>query len=594
MTTTDAATRIKQAVDILDLIGSVVPLKRIGTRYVGLCPFHREKTPSFQVDVTHGLFYCFGCGAGGDAITFAMRHWNLTFPEAVQTLADRYHVILPEGALGSTRKKPEVLSAISRALEIACEFFISRLQHPEQGRLAREYIEKRGLSPKLVQEHRLGYAPAGWDHLLRHLQSKGIDAETAVRSGLLIRSDKGFFYDRFRHRLMFPITASDGTLVAFGGRSLDGTEPKYLNSPETELYHKGRTLYQYPAALEACRTKRQILLVEGYMDLLAFHQRGFRRVVATLGTALTPHQVRLLQRLADEVVLVYDGDASGQKAMLRALPLFLRQGLAASCLTLPSGMDPDDYLKNHGLEAFTALLETRRELLHFAIDAVASTWNGTSQDKVRVIKECAELVADVAEPVLREEMARLLGAKLSLSEAAVQSHLSSSPQERQLQRAFHSVRTAHRRNAALHVPSAEETILRLIVQHPSLAERAYELGVLEVLEPSPMANVLKALLMLEIQNTGDDFSLASVTFPDEESQKLWARLILEKDENALEENAAQLVLEERVESLRLRYRSKKLEEIRAALMHADRSGDAHARKKLLEEYQALCAAQRRG
>lgn len=594
MTTSDAVSRIKQAVDILDLIGSVVSLRRVGTRYVGLCPFHREKTPSFQVDVAQGLFYCFGCGAGGDVITFAMRHWNLTFPEAVKALADRYHVPLPENIPGFSKKKRELLSVLAQVLAIACDFFTHRLQHSEQGRLAREYIAARGLPPEVVQEQRLGYAPLGWDHLLRHLQSKGIDPELAVRSGLVVRSEKGTFYDRFRHRLIFPITAPDGSLVAFGGRSLDGTEPRYLNSPETELYQKGRTLYQYATAMEACQATRQVIVVEGYMDLLAFHARGFRRVVATLGTALTPHQVRLLQRLADEVVLVYDGDASGQKAMLRALPLFLRQGLAASCLTLPSGMDPDDYLKGHGLEAFTALLPTRRELLHFAVDAVASTWNGTSQDKVRVIKECADLVSDVQDPVLHEDMARLLGTRLFLSENAVLRHFSRTAENASARRAFPRSRTAFAQSTTLQVPSAEETILRLIVQYPILAEHARGLGVLEYLEPSSEATILEALLRQSTIESQGGFSTTSVTLPDEPSQSLWARLMMEKNENILDENAARLLLEERIHSLRIRYRRKKLEEIRAALVHADLSGDPLTRKKLLEEYQALCAAHRRG
>lgn len=594
MTTSDAATRIKQAVDVLDLIGSAVPLKRVGTRYVGLCPFHREKTPSFQVDAAAGLFYCFGCGAGGDVITFTMRHWNLSFPEAVKYLADRYHVPLPQGPLGLPKEKAGVLAAISRALEIACDFFVSRLNHPEAGRTARDYIQKRGLPPHLVRSQRLGYAPQGWDQLLRHLQSKGIDPETAARSGLVVRSDKGTFYDRFRHRLMFPISAPDGSLVAFGGRSLDGTEPKYLNSPETDLYHKGRTLYQYATAREACREVRQVLLVEGYMDLLAFHAQGFYRVVATLGTALTPQQVRLLQRLADEVVLVYDGDPSGQKAMLRAAPLFLQQGLAAACLTLPSGMDPDDYLRTHGLEAFLKLLPTRREMTAFAVDALTRTWDGTVQDKVRVIKELENLLGEVREPVLRDEMARLLATKLSLPEAVVHSHLAGSA------RGFPSARTAARsrgvfpRMTATDVPSVEETVVRLMIQHPRLAKDAEALGILDLLEPTPMAVLVEAILAHAQHDPPEGFSPASLALPDEHTQTLLARLMMEKDDNALDEEHARLLLEERIQSLAKRRRKKRLAELRAALAHAERAGDAQARKKLLEEYRALCAAERRG
>jgi len=594
VTTSDAATRIKQAVDVLDLIGSAVPLKRIGTRYVGLCPFHREKTPSFQVDAAAGLFYCFGCGAGGDVITFTMRHWNLTFPEAVKYLADRYHVPLPEASVGPSKEKAGVLAAMSRSLDIACDFFVSRLNHPEQGRTARDYIQKRGLPPDLVRSQRLGYAPQGWDQLLRHLQSQGIDPETAARSGLVVRSDKGTFYDRFRHRLTFPISAPDGSLVAFGGRSLDGTEPKYLNSPETDLYHKGRTLYQYATAREACRDERQVLLVEGYMDVLAFHAQGFYRVVATLGTALTPHQVRLLQRLADEVVLVYDGDASGQKAMLRTVPLFLQHGLAASCLTLPAGMDPDDYLKTYGLQAFLELLHTRREITAFFVDALARTWDGTVQDKVRVIKQLEDLVEEVREPVLRDEMVRLLAARLSLPEAVVHSHFAGSGRSFSTARMAARARGAPTRVTVGDVRPVEETVVRLMLHHPRLARDAAALGVLDLLEPSPMAALLEALLSHAHQVPPEDFSPASLALPDEETQTLLARLMMEKDDNTLDEEDARVLLEERIQSLVKRRRKRRLAELRTALAHAERSGDAQARKKLLEEYQALCAAERRG
>ncbi len=594
MTTSDAATRIKHAVDVLDLIGSAVPLRRVGNRYVGLCPFHREKTPSFQVDAAAGFFYCFGCRAGGDVITFTMRHWNLSFPEAIKYLADRYRVPLPETALGLSKEKAGALAAIARAMEIACDFFVSRLHHPEQGRAARDYIQKRGLPPELVRSQRLGYAPQGWDQLLRHLQSKGLDPETAVRSGLVVRSDRGTFYDRFRDRLMFPISAPDGSLVAFGGRSLDGSEPKYLNSPETELYHKGRTLYQYGTAREACREERQVLLVEGYMDLLAFHAQGFYRVVATLGTALTPHQVRLLHRLADEVILVYDGDASGQKAMLRAVPLFLQHGLPASCLTLPSGMDPDDYLKTYGLKAFLELLPTRRELMTFAVDTLTQTWKGTAQDKVRIIKELGSLVGDVQEPVLRNEMVRLLAAKLSLPEPVVRSHFSGLGSGSLPAGTAVRPRTAFPRVTVHDVPCVEETIVRLLLQHPRLTKVAVALKVLDHVEPSPMAALLEAMLKQGEQEAPEDFSPTALELPNEETQTLLARLIMEKDHNALDEEDARLLLEERIQSLVRRRRKQTLAEIRTALAHADKSGDAQTRKKLLEEFQALCAAERRG
>ncbi len=293
------------------------------------------------------------------------------------------------------------------------------------------------------------------------------------------------------------------------------------------------------------------------MDALAFHAQGFYRVVATLGTALTPHQVRLLQRLADEVVLVYDGDASGQKAMLRAVPLFLQQGLAASCLTLPAGMDPDDYLRTHGLQAFLECLSARREIATFAVDAIARTWDGTVQDKVRVIKELESLVGEVREVIVRDEMIRLLAQKLSLPEAVVHSHFAGSRS-----RVPNARRTIHApgaltRATAGDVPSVEETVVRLILQYPRLARDAVALGLLDLLEPSPMAALLEAMLAQAQQDPSEDFSLASVVFPDEQTQTLLARLMMEKDDNALNEEDARLLLEERIQSLVKRRRKKK-------------------------------------
>lgn len=304
--------------------------------------------------------------------------------------------------------------------------------------------------------------------------------------------------------------------------------------------------------------------------------------------------MRLLHRLADEVILVYDGDASGQKAMLRAVPLFLQHGLPASCLTLPSGMDPDDYLKTYGLKAFLELLPTRRELMTFAVDTLTQTWKGTAQDKVRIIKELGSLVGDVQEPVLRNEMVRLLAAKLSLPEPVVRSHFSGLGSGSLPAGTAVRPRTAFPRVTVHDVPCVEETIVRLLLQHPRLTKVAVALKVLDHVEPSPMAALLEAMLKQGEQEAPEDFSPTALELPNEETQTLLARLIMEKDHNALDEEDARLLLEERIQSLVRRRRKQTLAEIRTALAHADKSGDAQTRKKLLEEFQALCAAERRG
>ncbi|SMC24001.1 DNA primase [Desulfacinum hydrothermale DSM 13146] len=594
MTTSDVATRIKQAVDAVDLIGQVVPLRRVGSRYMGLCPFHREKTPSFQVDAGNGLFYCFGCGAGGDVITFAMRHWDLDFGEAVRYLAERYHVPLPELEKQRPGRRSSDTQAILSALEEACTFYYRQLHQSEKGRVARDYIRSRGLTAQVVEQQRLGYAPDGWNALLTHFRRRGISEEVGVQAGLFITSKKGTLYDRFRHRLIFPITNGEGKVVAFGGRSLDGSEPKYLNSPETPVYHKGRMLYQWATAREACRQVRQVLLVEGYMDLLAFHLHGFYRVVATLGTALTVQQVRLMGRVADEVVLVYDGDAAGRRAMLRTLPLFAQEGVSASCLVLPEAMDPDDYLSRHGLEAFLALLEKRQDLAHFAVDHHVDTWNGTSQDKVRVLKDLQEVVRQVAQPVVRQEIVSHLAERLALPQSVVQEQLFASARSR-APRPIKGIPPAPARGVGVSdIQPPEETITRLLVLYPELAREVSLKEALGLFRESPLRTLVAAMAQQESDHgTVDPDGLLRIV-SDAQAVNLLTRYLMERDQADLEIDQARILVLERLQVLREQNRKKRFQELQQRLQKADQEGDAQMRRQLLKEYQALCATVKRG
>ena len=396
MTGSGIATLVKQAVDIIDVIGRAVHLRRSGNRHVGLCPFHEEKTPSFHVDAENQFYHCFGCGTGGDVLSFVMRHQNLTFADAVKYLADRYNIQLPQKdqsvqsdlLQASQEERRRILAAV----ECAADFFYRQLHLAREGMAAREYIAGRGLPDEVVESQKLGYAPARWDGLFEHLKKNGIEPALAVKAGLLSKSsnDSSKFFDRFRNRLIFPIRDERGTIVAFGGRILskdEQNEPKYLNSPETPVYHKGKMLYQYAVAREACRQVRQVLLVEGYMDLLAFHAKDFFRVAATLGTALTSQQVRLLSRMCDEVVLAYDGDEAGERAILRALPLFLQEELSVSCIRFPDGLDPDDFLKRFGLSELERLIKQREELGAYTVRKAVSQWDGSSAGRAQIFSE---------------------------------------------------------------------------------------------------------------------------------------------------------------------------------------------------------------
>ena len=377
---------IRARVDLVDLVGAVVPLKRAGERWKGLCPFHQEKTPSFTVNPKQNIFYCFGCHAGGDAFEFLRRHDRLEFPEAVRLLAERAGVPLPgREATPETGARDGLLAL----MEWAARRFEAELWEAPEAARARSYLETRGIDRDTARAFRLGYAPEGWDHLLGAARREGHPVEALLAAGLVIpRQNASGHYDRFRGRLIFPIADTQGRVIAFGGRGLAGEEPKYLNSPETPLYLKGQTLYSLHRARERMAETRRALLVEGYVDCLMAHQYGFGEAVAVLGTALTPQQLGLLRRYADEAILFFDADRAGQEAARRAEDLLersadpqwwaltrrpdtlARRGLRLRVATLPSGHDPDTFLRAEGAEALEAACRAARPLLLFALDRV--------------------------------------------------------------------------------------------------------------------------------------------------------------------------------------------------------------------------------
>jgi DNA primase len=425
---------IRGRVDLVDLVGAVVPLRRAGERWKGLCPFHQEKTPSFTVNPKLGLFHCFGCHAGGDAIEFLRRHDRLDFPEAVRLLAERAGVALP-GRDGE--REPGARDGLLALTEWAARRFERWLWEREDAERARRYLEGRGIARETAAGFRLGYAPEGWDHLLSAARAESFTPEALLGAGLVLPRQTGTgHYDRFRGRLIFPIADTQGRVIAFGGRALAGEEPKYLNSPETALYQKGQTLYALHLARETMTTSRRALLVEGYVDCLMAHQHGLREAVAVLGTALTPAQLGLLRRYADEALLFFDADRAGQEAARRAEELIeqssapdrwaetrrandlTRAGLRLKVATLPTGHDPDTFLRAEGREAFDAACRAARPLLLFALDRVfaeedTASHRGRATGIARVALMLSK-VQDADEAIeLGREAARRLGVDAS-------------------------------------------------------------------------------------------------------------------------------------------------------------------------------------
>ncbi len=397
---------IRAAADIVDVAGDYVQLKRSGSRFKGLCPFHNEDTPSFSIDPEKNLYYCFGCGNGGDVFKFVQEIEGVGFLEAVRMLAERYDIPLPE-----EEADPEAANereAILHALRFAARFFYRQLTQTDRGRPALDYLRTRGYTPSTIKQFGLGYAPDRWDALLTAAEDEQIDPETLEKAGLVIeRNDGSGYYDRYRGRIIFPIFSHIGKVLAFAGRILDedADQPKYINSPETEVYHKKEVLYGLHQAKRAIRQTNEVLLVEGYTDVISLSQAGVENVVASSGTALTDGQVKALDRYAKRVLLLYDADEAGGRATMRGMDRVLEQGMGAYAVELPEGDDPDDYVQANGGEAFRHYVESnRQDLPSFAYQRARRAGRlGTPEDRVEVQREIIESVARIPDPNLRRE-----------------------------------------------------------------------------------------------------------------------------------------------------------------------------------------------
>ena len=411
---------VQARTDIAEVIGRYIPLRRAGRHFKALCPFHHEKTPSFMVNTEKQIFHCFGCGTGGNIFSFLMQHDRMTFPEAVRQLADHAGVRLPEREAGSRNGTHERLVALTEKI---CHFFERTLDHPLQGKAARVYLEGRGVTEPTRRAFRLGYAPAGWDHLLGAARTTGVSTDDLEAVGLIVKG-RANYYDRFRNRLIFPIVDVRGRVVGFGGRSLDSEEPKYLNSPETLLYTKGRHLFGLSQAKDAIVQQKTAVVVEGYFDCVVLADAGISPVVSPLGTALTVDQARLLKRYAESVILAFDADAAGEAATLRGIDLLVEAGLHVHIAQLPDGVDPDECLRSSGRASFEARLGRSVSLFDFLVECALRRYPATgTEQKVKAAQFVLPTLAKVPNAMLRSEYVRLLSDRLRLDEAAVAAEL---------------------------------------------------------------------------------------------------------------------------------------------------------------------------
>jgi DNA primase len=408
---------IRERLDLVELVGGYVQLKRSGKNFVGLCPFHQEKTPSFNVSPERNIWHCFGCQETGDAYRFLMEHDHLSFPEAVRALAQRVGVDLSPYEGGG--RGTDEFDQLYQAHELA-ERLYRKVLGTDEGKAARDEIARRGLSREVVDEYRLGASPAGWDRLVGLAAREGLRASILEKGGLAIRRDSGGHYDRFRGRLMFPIHAPGGRPIGFGGRVLDGTEPKYLNSPETPLFRKRKTLYGIPQATAALRESRHAILVEGYTDVLGLATHGIRGALAALGTAFTADHAAWLKRSCDKVTVVFDGDDAGRKAAESSVGPLLGAGLEVALVMLPAGEDPDTLLRSEGPEAMARRLEEGGNPIDVLLGDEAYE-GGPARE--RAVRRVLEALAPVADPIRRRVLLQEVSIRVGVPAAMLEEQL---------------------------------------------------------------------------------------------------------------------------------------------------------------------------
>jgi DNA primase len=471
----DIISRVRDSVDIVDLVSGYVSLKKTGKNHTGLCPFHAEKTPSFSVNPDKQIFHCFGCGAGGDVFKFIELQEGLNFPDAVRALAGRAGISLPTDSRspGQDKKSEDERKVLLKIVADAVEYFRKELEGPA-GSAARAYLQKRGVTDAIVQDFALGYVKPEWDGLLRHLKQKGYAFGQMEKAGLIVKRSEGEgYYDRFRGRIIFPIRDIAGKVIAFGGRVMDDSLPKYLNSSETPLYSKSNTLYCLDMAKEFGRRQGYFIIVEGYLDAIACHQYGVRNAVATLGTALTEGHLRLMRRFSDKLVLIFDPDPAGVKASLRGFDLFMTSGMKVNVVSLPDGDDPDTFLQKHGHDAFAACLRKSVKFMDFVLEQVLKSGSLASiDDKVQKAEEMLGFIAKIPSGIERDHYIRKTAEALDLNETVLRQEIPT-----------HTRRAASASGGAKgfvpvpkwgHRPKAEEILIHLMLKDEEIARSLKE------------------------------------------------------------------------------------------------------------------------
>jgi DNA primase len=581
---------VKNQADIIRVVSDYVTLKKRGANHIACCPFHSEKTPSFNVSQGKGIYKCFGCGAGGGIFDFVMQIEGCDFPEALRIVAEKSGIAIPVVDETEDHKKVEHnREVVTRLNELAAKFFENNLQDPGVGAQARDYFAARGLTEETIRIFRLGYAPDSWDALINHLRENGTTTDELDISGLAVLKETGGLYDRFRNRVMFPIVDSQGRVIAFGGRVMGEGEPKYLNSPETAIYTKGRNLYGLAFAKNEIRNKGFAILVEGYMDCLMPFQEGIHNIVASLGTALTDSQVRLLRRYMDkpQIIVNFDSDSAGQAATMRSIEMLLAEGFKINILQIPTGKDPDEFVRTQGAKAFVALFKTTQPYIEYVIDrAIGEIDTSRPAGKVEAINSILPHLARMPDKVARAEYAEQLANRLKVDSRVIRDDMKRVAVNRQQALDPKKVR------AAEEVTQGERQLLELMLAN-SHVRKAMVTNLTEA-DYSELATgaVFKAIIELQNQEREPDFTNLSQSLAEEPERDLIPTLLMSDlswagnhDFDTLFKKAT-----EALSSLRRKRFERRLDVIQIEISQAERDNNT---EQVLQLYQEKMDIQKR-
>ena len=593
---------IKNAADIVEVVSDYVLLKKTGKNYSGLCPFHAEKDASFTVSPVKQIFHCFGCNTGGNVFNFLIRHDGVSFPEAVRLLARRYGIDLPVRKMSQAMREQiserEKLLAINR---MAMEYYHWNLLHDSYGKQAMAYLKKRGMEPSIIDRFKVGYARDSWDGLRNYLQNKRVPMNLMEKSGLVIPRKSGTgYYDRFRERIVFPIYNLNKQVVGFGGRVLDASLPKYLNSPETPVYSKGKLLYGLHLARNKCRETRTVYLVEGYFDLLVLHQYGVENAGATLGTALTTEHIHMIKGFADKVILVFDGDDAGIQASLRSVGIFIEKGMQARVMLLPRGHDPDSFMRKYGLEAFETIADKSRSVISFIMETAQKKYGLSVEGKMQIIEELKIPLASIQDMGTRNSYIKEVWERLGVKEYDIREKVDAAVVAMQKADADHRNRLTDHIQQGNHSKQTlmetgrqeasgsrlERQIIAMMLQYPKILPDIIQDKVLDHFGSETLKTLGELILSIKNEKDRQISNLISIVDGDEKRNILASLSIKEEMWNW---KGCRKVITKFIQNSPLRYSISLTEQIKAA----EKDNNQDLLFKLLQEKQNIAVSNER-